>query len=69
MNRIVLEAAAKLNLSLDIVGRREDGYHLLDMVMQSVSLFDRVTLEKSAGIFLTSNCSYLPTDRKNTAYR
>ena len=37
-------AAAKINLTLDILGQREDGYHLMQMVMQSVSLYDRVSL-------------------------
>lgn len=52
MNQITLRAAAKLNLSLDIVGRREDGYHLLEMVMQSVSLYDRIAIRKAEGISL-----------------
>ena len=42
-----LRAYAKLNLTLDITGRRADGYHLIDSVMQSVSLYDTVTVEKS----------------------
>lgn len=47
MNKIILLARAKLNLSLDITGLRADGYHLMDMVMQSVSLSDCVALERS----------------------
>ena len=47
MDKITLRAYGKLNLSLDITGVREDGYHLMDMVMQSVSLYDRVTVEKA----------------------
>ena len=47
MDKIILLAHAKLNLSLDITGLREDGYHLMDMVMQSVTLNDCVTLERS----------------------
>ena len=50
MDRITLRACGKLNLSLDIVGVREDGYHLMDMVMQSVSVFDRVTVEKAESL-------------------
>ena len=42
MNTAECNAYAKINLSLDITGRREDGYHTVDMVMQSVSLCDRV---------------------------
>lgn len=47
MDKIVLLARAKLNLSLDITGLRDDGYHLMDMVMQSVSLSDCVTLSRA----------------------
>lgn len=50
MDKITLRACGKLNLSLDIVGVREDGYHLMDMVMQSVSIFDRVTVEKAESL-------------------
>ena len=45
MNEITLKANAKLNLTLDICGKRDDGYHLLDSVMQSISLYDTVTLQ------------------------
>ena len=70
MNKIVLEAAAKLNLSLDITGLREDGYHLLDSVMQSISLYDRIALTKrEEGIFLTVDRPNIPNDSKNTAYK
>lgn len=44
--KITAKANAKINLTLDIVGTREDGYHLLDMIMQSVSIYDTVTVEK-----------------------
>lgn len=65
------KAYAKINLTLDITGRREDGYHLLDTVMQSVSLFDELELTRSkeAGIRLRCNRDYLPVDTKNTAFR
>lgn len=70
MNKIVLEAAAKLNLSLDITGVREDGYHLLDSVMQSVSLYDRVALiRREKGIFLTVDRPKIPNGPENTAYK
>lgn len=66
-----LRAYGKINLTLDVTGKREDGYHLLDTVMQSVSLWDEVELlpRREAGIVLQSNKKYLPTDTKNTAYR
>ncbi len=64
-------APAKINLTLDITGKREDGYHTVDMVMQTVSLYDDVTVEKSAqeGIRLSCNVPGIPCDSGNTAYK
>ena len=64
-----VQAPAKLNLTLDVLGRREDGYHDLRMVMQSVQLCDTLTLEPGAGegIRVNSNLGFLPTDRCNLA--
>lgn len=66
-----LKAYAKINLSLDITGVREDGYHLLDTVMQEIDLSDRITLTErnTPGITLRTNLSYLPNNEKNTAYQ
>ncbi len=66
-----IKACAKINLTLDVTGKREDGYHLLDTVMHTVSLFDQVELIRKAtpGILLKCSESYLPSDRRNTAYR
>ena len=65
-----LNAYAKLNLYLDITGRRDDGYHLLETVMQSISLADEVTVVVSAGSGISLSCSRgdIPTDSRNTAY-
>ena len=64
------KAFAKINLSLAITGRRENGYHDLMTVMQSVSLYNTITVERAEkGIVLTSDDKNLPTDEKNTAYR
>ena len=52
MKTIVGFAPAKVNLSLDIVGVRENGYHEMDMVMQAVTLYEKVELEKSREITL-----------------
>lgn len=62
-------AWAKLNLTLDILGKRPDGYHDLRMVMQSISLKDDVTLEETdcPGIHVTSNFHFLPSDGSNIA--
>lgn len=67
---MILKAHAKINLSLDIVGKREDGYHLLEMVMQSLDLHDEVILtEIDKGIKLTCNQNYVPEDKRNIAYK
>lgn len=64
-----VRAYAKLNLTLDVLRRREDGYHDLRMVMQSVSLCDTVTLEtgSGAGFSASSNLGFLPADERNLA--
>ncbi len=63
-------AHAKLNLFLSVTGKRPDGYHDIDSVMQEISLADRVTLTPApAGITLTCSDPALPTDRGNLAYR
>lgn len=66
-----IKAFAKINLTLDITGRREDGFHTLDSVMQSVSLFDRVTVALNDTGMISVSCSVpgLPTDAHNTAFR
>ena len=70
MEKITVIAPAKINLSLDITGIDHRGYHLLDMIMQSVSLFERVTLtKKDEGITMSSNARYIPTDSKNVAVK
>ena len=69
MEQIVLEARAKLNLSLDIVGRREDGYHLLEMVMQSISLSDRITIQKADTLSLSCDKAGIPLDESNIAIK
>lgn len=71
MEQCIAQANAKINLSLDVVGRREDGYHLLEMVMQSISLHDIVTLRKNTEnrIHLTCDAPEIPCDERNIAYR
>ena len=61
---------AKINLSLDLVGKRDDGYHLLRTVMQTVTLCDEITLEKIPdGITITCNKRYIPTDERNIVHK
>lgn len=72
MNRsLKLKSLAKINLGLDVLGRRENGYHDVRMVMQTIYLYDDVTLNKTeeSGIQLKTNLTYLPTDEKNIAYK
>ncbi|BDR74455.1 4-(cytidine 5'-diphospho)-2-C-methyl-D-erythritol kinase [Clostridium tetani] len=65
-----IKAYAKINLSLDIVGVREDGYHLLEMVMQTIDLYDVVHLNiKDKDIEINSNNCNIPLDNRNLAYK
>ncbi|MCI2059008.1 MAG: 4-(cytidine 5'-diphospho)-2-C-methyl-D-erythritol kinase [Oscillibacter sp.] len=68
---LTLEAPAKLNLSLDILGRRPDGYHELRMVMQTISLSDTVTVTLGTGgeVTVETDCPELPGGPGNLAYR
>jgi len=70
MEKLTCTAYAKLNLTLDITGRRNDGYHLMDMLMTTVSLFDLVTVEKrESTISVTCSDPTLPTDSRNIVYK
>ena len=69
--KLTLKAPAKINLGLDVLGRRDNGYHDVRMVMQSIGLYDDVTIEKveEPGICLEINLDFLPTDERNIAYK
>ncbi|MGN0651055.1 MAG: 4-(cytidine 5'-diphospho)-2-C-methyl-D-erythritol kinase [Oscillospiraceae bacterium] len=74
MRRIIgIKAPAKVNLYLDITGRRGDGYHLLETIMQSVSLYDEVTVEYSDSgtgkITVECDRADIPSDERNIAYK
>ncbi|MBE6848597.1 MAG: 4-(cytidine 5'-diphospho)-2-C-methyl-D-erythritol kinase [Ruminococcus sp.] len=72
MNRkIRLRCHAKINLSLDVTGRREDGYHTLESIFQSVTVYDilTVSVQSGNGIVLRCNVAGLPCDERNLAYR
>ena len=63
-------APAKINLTLDILEKRADGYHEVDMIMQSVSLVDELEMEViSEGISLTSDSSVIPLDSRNLVWQ
>ncbi|MEE1011941.1 MAG: 4-(cytidine 5'-diphospho)-2-C-methyl-D-erythritol kinase, partial [Acutalibacteraceae bacterium] len=69
--KVTVSAPAKINLFLDIIGKLDNGYHSLFMVMQSVGLSDEVTVElcEENGIFLTCSDERLPADERNIAYK
>ncbi len=71
MDSTWINAPAKINIGLDVLRRREDGYHEVRMIMQSIRLFDRLTLTRTdmPGIHLTTNLSFLPVNKDNLVYR
>ncbi len=70
-DQISLRAYGKINLGLDVVGKRPDGYHEVKMVMQTVGLYDGLKLErkKEPGIHVATNLYFLPTGEDNLVYR
>lgn len=70
MNQCVRKAYAKINLGLDVIGRLENGYHVVRMIMQTVGIYDVLTLEKiPAGIIVTTDSGELPTNEDNLIYK
>src|SRR5438105_6070743 len=67
--RLVLSAAAKINLALEVLGRRDDGYHEIATVMQAVDLSDRLVLEDAEVLELRTTASDVPTDGTNLALK
>ena len=65
---IVENAYAKINIGLNIIGKRQDGFHDIDTIMQTVSLYDEVHLEKTAGVSIFCSDLDIPSDETNTAY-
>lgn len=66
-----LRALAKINLGLDIIRKREDGYHEVRMIMQTIQMYDVLEIHrrKTPGISLTTNLPYIPTDERNLVYK
>ena len=66
-----LQAFAKTNLGLDVLGKREDGYHEVRMIMQTIRMYDQLDMRKSVepGIHLTTNKKYIPVDENNLVWR
>lgn len=70
-NDISLKALAKINLGLDVVRRREDGYHEVRMIMQTIQLYDRLDIKRThePGIQIQTNLSFLPVNENNLMYK
>lgn len=67
---VFVQTYAKLNLTLDVLGKRKDGYHDLSSIMQSISLYDRLRLTETAGgISIETNHPQVPCDSSNLAYK
>lgn len=71
MNTVSMRAYAKINLGLDVIGRLENGYHEVRMIMQSINLYDKVsvTRNKTGRINVKTNLTFLPTGPDNLVYR
>ena len=69
--KVLIKAPAKINLSLDVLGKREDGYHEVKMVMTTIDLADRIELSeiKEDLIEITSHSRFVPDDQRNLAYQ
>ncbi|MCD8301347.1 MAG: 4-(cytidine 5'-diphospho)-2-C-methyl-D-erythritol kinase [Clostridiales bacterium] len=70
-DEVSLKALAKINIGLDVTGEREDGYHDVRMIMQSIHLYDRVEIRRvrSPHIHVEANLYYVPSDESNLAYK
>lgn len=71
IKHLELKAYGKINLGLDVLRRRENGYHDVRMIMQTVGLFDKIDIIRNdrPGIHLETNLHYLPTNENNLAYQ
>lgn len=70
MKEYQIKAYAKINLSLDVLGKLENGYHEVRMIMQTIGIFDELVFTRTGGgICLTSDCGELPLDEHNLIYK
>lgn len=71
MYRINIRARAKINISLDVLGKRQDGYHEVKMIMQTINLYDKINLKKirKDDIIIQTNLNFLPVDNRNLVYK
>lgn len=66
-----LRALAKINLGLDVLGKREDGYHELRMIMQTINMYDQLEIEicQEPGIHISTNLPFIPTNENNLVHK
>lgn len=71
MNSIELKSRAKINLSIDVLGKRDDGYHLVEMIMQTIDLYDVIRIKQldTNDVVIKSNSSHIPLDNDNIVYK
>ena len=71
ISHLRLKAFGKINLALDVLGRKPDGYHEVRMIMQTVRMYDTLEIRKkqAPGISLRSNLPYVPSDERNLVYK
>ena len=71
MDRLTLKSPAKINLFLEVLKKRKDGFHQIQTVFHAINLCDSICIKKDKknGIFVKTNCKSLPTDRRNLAYK
>ncbi len=71
MNSIGLKSRAKVNLSIDVLGKREDGYHIVEMIMQTIDLYDQIKIEeiKENSIRINSDSMDIPLNEDNIVYK
>lgn len=71
MNSIDLKSRAKINLSIDVLGKRDDGYHIVEMIMQTIDLYDNLKITKIEGDFIKikSDSEDIPLNQDNIVYK
>lgn len=71
MSSIKLKSRAKINLSIDVLGKRDDGYHLVEMIMQTIDLYDVITIKElhEEDIVIKSNSKDMPLNSDNIVYK
>lgn len=68
--RAIVKSYAKINLTLDVLGKMENGYHEIESIMQTINLFDLIIVDRTEkGIDVHTNLKFLPTNEKNIAYK